>query len=864
VVLFVPDARTLAAWGWSRQGITFLEGRTAADFATTTTDEAGRFEFDVRCVRAAAGAVSFAGQPSTSCIVVSAPGFALYGHEVRDLRSRHDDVGTLRLQHGGSAVGRVVDERGLGLAGARVSVAIADGWPRGTSLPEDIESLLNRTTSAVDGRFELENLPATRLQAEVAVDGRRPGQSAPFDIAAGRRHELPDLVLEAGGSVRGRVVDAAGRPVMGAEVVSLRVSLTERDNDHLERRLRLPASSRRGELQALTDEEGRFVLHGLARNATSLRARARGFAATLAHDILDGSDVVLQLHEAAVLDVRVIDRLTRAPLAASLVASVPILTFGEHVEPLVVEPSPDEPGRFHVIDPGAHGTDLDVSAPGHASTVIQAPGLAPGARDEFTIEMEPGFSLRGRVVDVSGQSIPGATVTLVTRHADDHVLAALHQLGYLDSAGRIRSAQVTSIRRVVRPAQECDEQGHFTFEQLAAGHYVVEARAAGYVFTASESLEARAEQPATECVLVLPRAGDVRGLVLDGQGRALPRFEVELLSSATDASHWAACDTAGRFFFRDVLPGTWSAVTRGHGEASVEVVAGEIAEVTVQLPAVAVLEIVVKAGSQPVAGLAVTGSTSGMPLLMERTDDQGACSFALPACKLNISIDTPGGGVIWRQVELLAGESRRSVIELPLGAVSVYVQDATSSQPAEGVPIAAVLLGADGSRARLDVWEDPLARAAVETSADGRARIEYLEPGTWEIFAGGRGWLPTEPVRVQVDADVADAALDVLRSPVIRGRVLHANGQPAPLRTRVGFVRLHPPEPPAASEAVVYTDEEGEFRCDTLEAAGTWVVVVPRSSYFVSLQPDDVLAQATTQVAEGQSAEVFLTLAEMP
>jgi len=131
------------------------------------------------------------------------------------------------------------------------------------------------------------------------------------------------------------------------------------------------------------------------------------------------------------------------------------------------------------------------------------------------------------------------------------------------------------------------------------------------------------------------------------------------------------------------------------------------------------------------------------------------------------------------------------------------------------------------------------------------------------VHAGGSGWVRATPARAQVEAGDVTMTLDVRRAPVIRGRVQHADGRPA-ARANVRFVRLQPPDPPAISDAWATTDASGEFHCEMLEQAGTWVVVVPLSYGFDSLQPHDVLAQATVQAQEGQTSEVLLILPKLP
>src|SRR5260370_18903005 len=108
------------------------------------------------------------------------------------------------LRRESAVAGRVTDENGAPIAGARVHF-------RGVSATQAV--------TMKDGRFRLRRLePARNAELEAEKVGfaraRRPG----LELKAGARTLVPDLILRRGLRVVGSVVDPSGSPVAGVEV----------------------------------------------------------------------------------------------------------------------------------------------------------------------------------------------------------------------------------------------------------------------------------------------------------------------------------------------------------------------------------------------------------------------------------------------------------------------------------------------------------------------------------------------------------------------------------------------------------------------------------------------------------------------
>jgi len=151
------------------------------------------------------------------------------------------DVGDIVLDASAVVTGRVIDEAGEPVAGARVRLAPLPGeaveagiydvrpdsllafgeetvleipaWVRGW-----VDALPVPTAySGADGTFRVDGVPLTRVVGGVDKRGWVGIPIAELDVEGGS-HDLGDLVMSRGRTARGIVVDPAGAPVPGVEV----------------------------------------------------------------------------------------------------------------------------------------------------------------------------------------------------------------------------------------------------------------------------------------------------------------------------------------------------------------------------------------------------------------------------------------------------------------------------------------------------------------------------------------------------------------------------------------------------------------------------------------------------------------------
>jgi uncharacterized GH25 family protein len=151
----------------------------------------------------------------------------------------------LVLAAGAAVSGKVVDDHGNAVAGARVTFHGASDWS------QQADPKLDAVTTTSDGSFRFPAVAAGSFRFAAAHPSFAPGQS-PLVTLDGKT-ERAGIVIElaAGATVRGRVIDAQKQPVVGA-------------------RVRIGVASRRGMIfepprQAYSDGAGAFEVKGLSK-----------------------------------------------------------------------------------------------------------------------------------------------------------------------------------------------------------------------------------------------------------------------------------------------------------------------------------------------------------------------------------------------------------------------------------------------------------------------------------------------------------------------------------------------------------------------------------------------------------------------
>ncbi|MEM9383098.1 MAG: carboxypeptidase-like regulatory domain-containing protein, partial [Planctomycetota bacterium] len=186
-------------------------------------------------------------------------GFAAVEELVPALERGETRALEVTARSGASIRGRVVDDEGLPIGGAKVTGARA-----GRMFGFD-DAKVTETTSAEDGTFALERLPdglaIVRADSDTALQSGRVRVS----IEGGRDAEGVELVLEKGKTIAGVVRFADGDVATGVEVRA------RFDVSHIAGPSGM-AATRGVEAKDTTDAEGRYRLTGLGSGPFSVRA----------------------------------------------------------------------------------------------------------------------------------------------------------------------------------------------------------------------------------------------------------------------------------------------------------------------------------------------------------------------------------------------------------------------------------------------------------------------------------------------------------------------------------------------------------------------------------------------------------------
>jgi len=471
------------------------------------------------------------------------------------------DAGRIVLQRGAAVSARVLDEAGAPVAGASLALALpGDGPPESWPWRPVLLRQALVGTSGADGRVRVEGLPGGRADFDCIHPAFVPLARA-VELVAGATADLGDLVLARGAAIAGTVTAPDGRPIAGASVL-LRVAElagTTPDEDPVLGNLLIRTFAREAhDVRTRTDERGAFRAGTLDHERYAVFADAAGCEPAAAPAVAAGtSDLRLVLSPEAVLVLTVVDAAGGGALPGASVTAqrchAPIAgraaSYGPYLAVKPVRSAAADGGVVLSIErPGAEGTQVRASAPGHASASFVLPGVAPGAQLEQTVALQAEIALQGRVIEPSGQPIAQAKVVFVPVAPE------------ADSPRATLSA-VT------------DAAGTFRVVTAAAGAWQATVSAGGWADSESQRIEAGSGSSPPPLVFMLQRGAYLCGSVRTASGGTPPRgVRVRIISPSgapvsvrvgtsfgSDTATSIAVDPAGRWTCSRVLtPGTYA------------------------------------------------------------------------------------------------------------------------------------------------------------------------------------------------------------------------------------------------------------------------------------------------------------------
>lgn len=174
-------------------------------------------------------------------------------------------------------------------------------------------------------------------------------------------------------------------------------------------------------------------------------------------------------------------------------------------------------GRFRIdtLPPALY--ELNVKADGFAEARI--PNIATGT-DEIVVQLNAGGTVRGALVDLSGQPLPDIPITL-TASADKLKLPIPLPVAGVDEV----LDQVQRFLEETDEGTQSDAEGLFACTALRAGAYELEITPPGFL-PIERYFTINGDETVDLGTLVLDRGGSIRGTVVDQQGQPVEKVVV--------------------------------------------------------------------------------------------------------------------------------------------------------------------------------------------------------------------------------------------------------------------------------------------------------------------------------------------------
>jgi protocatechuate 3,4-dioxygenase beta subunit len=601
---------------------------------------------------------------------------------------------------------------------------------------------------------------------------------------------LPTIALT------GRIVDRESRPVAGAEVLLMTVTMQAGDGGW--------RSYQR--LNAFSDAAGRFRFESAGVGMYQMEVRRRGFApawregtaGTGTRGVADLGDLALE--PGAVIEGRITD-LHGAPVEGAEVRfSESERTRSSLIDrenkPLTTGPD----GLFRLEDlENGRSFSFHIRHPGYVPA--RAPGVEAPTAEPLHIELRPGRSLPGRVLDPERRPVAGA--------------------------GLFRIEASPRGRSVLQHA-ETDGEGRFLLSGLEPGPLSLEVRAPGHRTLQLPNLRISDEEDPEPLEILVEPGAVLEGRVLDSRGEPLPRAHVKVfLPDSSRNSRSDHADEKGHYRIDGLGPGEhrleaqpWPPFSSRRAEG--RIVLGETGthRLDLRMPAgIGVSGRVLDENGEPLAEAWISLVPPGSPrhALGARSTADG--SFRIDA--------VPDG------VYRLFGSTQSHTQMAEPDEVSVAGReiDGLVIRLGRGATITGHILGAAEDLRDLFLEARPEGAAEPYTMGDlvakGVYRIAPLMPGTWQVTASlPSGLSATGTVRVNAGEE-AVLDLEMPRGHNLTGRVL-LDGRPLPGAQVIG----HLPEgsqDPMGREPRTATRHDGSFELRNLRPGRLFLVVSDRA-----------------------------------
>ncbi|MGH9398801.1 MAG: carboxypeptidase regulatory-like domain-containing protein, partial [Thermoanaerobaculia bacterium] len=580
----------------------------------------------------------------------------------------------IALQKAASVAGFVRDEKGQAVVGARVRIQRdfnLRGLARGGA-----GALLGQQTvlTGPDGAFLLRGLTAQRGSSlEATKAGFAAAQKMGVSWKTGEQVKDLVLTMKVGLVARGKVVDAQGLAVAGAQITTSRRDSAGGGRGGMAIRMANPLSGEQPD--AVSGADGTFVVRGLDDGEYTASVARDGFARkTVASLTVKGPGETVW--PPIVLPAGSVVAGTVRGAQGQPVIGAQIFAIGESTgRPMDI--ATDLEGRFRV---GGLAADrpimLSISADGYAA--LQR-NVTPPVED-LAIVLKSTGTVRGRVEDA-------ATHNPVTDFTIGRSAGGPFGLGF--------QIQFRNGRAGSGDQSFQSSDGAFELSEVPPGKWTIRASASGYRNSEVSDVAVAEGETKEGIVLSLKKGGTLSGRVLDPQkGTGVPNASVSWrpqggggtgmpggLAILGGAANATATDADGRFSF-DGLPEGKVTISASHPdylEASRDASADDLASVDITLGTGGSISgtVVGRDARTPVAGAQVSmneeGDTSAFSSDTTKTDGNGNFFFEhLRGGRYRLSAQSTAGNTPPREVILGENQAQSGVLLQMLSGALVH------------------------------------------------------------------------------------------------------------------------------------------------------------------------------------------------
>jgi protocatechuate 3,4-dioxygenase beta subunit len=462
----------------------------------------------------------------------------------------------LALRKAASISGKVTDEKGQPVAGARVRITREMGIRRllrgAASNPAALFGGQGVLTVA-DGSFRLRGLePERNLSVEAARTGYATARKSGVSVKAGDAIKDLALVVRRGLEARGKVVDAQGQPVAGAELRAIHKEDGLMGGARVQMRL---MGMDRDKPDFVTGNDGAFLLKGLEVGQYALAIAREGFARKTVPSLevkATGENVWPPVTLVAGAPIAGLVRGSAGgPISGAQIFGMDVGSGGRPQNG-----TSDADGKFRLEGFTAERPILvNVTAQGYAA--LQRNVTPPAA--DIVLVLKSAGTVRGRVEDADTKKpVTDFTISRGGPRGGGGVQIMLGR------GGSDQSFQ--------------SEDGSFELTEVPPGKWTVRGSAAGYRSAEASGVEVGEGETKEGVVLSMKRGGGLAGRVIDPRGMAVANASVTWHPAESEGGPMGAAmarmgggaaggsttsDADGRFQF-DGLPDSHVTVTATH------------------------------------------------------------------------------------------------------------------------------------------------------------------------------------------------------------------------------------------------------------------------------------------------------------